>query len=142
MKLSGNIRRRHYDRERLFALASSSLRVSVEIFVVQPFLVQTILNAMGIIGFCQFLAHCFLHFHFCRYRALGRREKKSEILRMKKNVPWHILAPSAVACDNLHLRASAHHWHVSAFLCNREFYRDSLLHKRHYVPIMHTRAKM
>ena len=26
-----------------------------------------------------------------------------------------------VACDNLHLRASAHHWHVSAFLCNRKF---------------------
>ena len=39
----------------------------------------------------------------------------------KKNVPWHILAPRAVACDSLHLRASAHLWHVSAFLCNREF---------------------
>ena len=26
----------------------------------------------------------------------------------KKNVPRHILAPSAVACNNLHLRASAH----------------------------------
>ena len=24
-------------------------------------------------------------------------------------------APRAVACDNLHLRASAHHWHMSAF---------------------------
>ena len=41
--------------------------------------------------------------------------------KVKKNVPWHILAPRAVACDNLHLRASAHLWHVSAFLCNREF---------------------
>ena len=40
---------------------------------------------------------------------------------LKKNVPWHILAPRAVACDSLHLRASAHLWHVSAFLCNREF---------------------
>ena len=30
-------------------------------------------------------------------------------------MPWHILAPRAVACDNLHLRASAHHWHMSAF---------------------------
>ena len=39
----------------------------------------------------------------------------------KKNVPWHILAPSAVACDMFLLRASAHHWHVSAFLCNRGF---------------------
>ena len=27
---------------------------------------------------------------------------------LKKNVPRHILAPSAVACDILHLRASAH----------------------------------
>ena len=36
-------------------------------------------------------------------------------------MPWHILAPRAVACDSLHLRASAHLWHVSAFLCNREF---------------------
>ena len=40
---------------------------------------------------------------------------------IKKNVPWHILAPRAVACDSLHLRASAHLWHVSAFLCNRKF---------------------
>ena len=30
-------------------------------------------------------------------------------------MPWHIFAPRAVACDNLHLRASAHHWHMSAF---------------------------
>ena len=41
--------------------------------------------------------------------------------KVKKNVPWHILAPRAVACDSLHLRASAHLWHVNAFLCNREF---------------------
>ena len=40
---------------------------------------------------------------------------------LAKNVPWHILTPSAVACDMFLLRASAHHWHVSAFLCNREF---------------------
>ena len=39
----------------------------------------------------------------------------------KKNVPRHILAPSAVACDMFLLRASAHHWHVSAFLRNRKF---------------------
>ena len=29
-------------------------------------------------------------------------------LMIKKNVPWHILAPSAVACDIFLLRASAH----------------------------------
>ncbi len=34
---------------------------------------------------------------------------------------WHILAPRAVACDYLHLRASVQLWHVSAFLCNGEF---------------------
>ena len=36
-------------------------------------------------------------------------------INIKKNVPWHILAPRAVACDNLHLRTSAHPWHVSVF---------------------------
>ena len=46
----------------------------------------------------------------------------SGVMSIKKNVPWHILAPRAVACDNLHLRASAHLWHVSAFLCTREFF--------------------
>ena len=35
--------------------------------------------------------------------------------KVKKNVPWHIFAPRAAACDNLHFRASAHHRHVSAF---------------------------
>ena len=29
-------------------------------------------------------------------------------MNVKKNVPWHILAPSAVACDMFLLRASAH----------------------------------
>ena len=38
----------------------------------------------------------------------------------QKNVPWHILAPSAVACDIFHLRASAHLRHVSASFCNME----------------------
>ncbi len=37
------------------------------------------------------------------------------------NVPKHIRAPRAAACDIFLLRVSAHHWHVSAFLCNREF---------------------
>ena len=34
-----------------------------------------------------------------------------------KNVPWHILAPSAVACDMFLLRASAHP--AERFLCHR-----------------------
>ena len=32
--------------------------------------------------------------------------------KVKKNVSRHILAPSALARDDLHLRASAHHWHA------------------------------
>jgi len=35
--------------------------------------------------------------------------------KVKKNVPRHILAPSAVACDNHHLRASAHLRHAVPF---------------------------
>ena len=53
--------------------------------------------------------------------ARKRQTSCNSEINIKKNVPWHILAPRAVACDNLHLRASAHLWHVSAFLCNREF---------------------
>ena len=34
-----------------------------------------------------------------------------------KNVPWHILAPAAVACDICIVRHSAHP--RGAFLCNR-----------------------
>ena len=37
------------------------------------------------------------------------------------NIPKHIRAARAVACDIFLLRVSAHHWHVSAFLCNRKF---------------------
>ena len=53
--------------------------------------------------------------------------------KAKKNVPLHILAPRAVACDNLHLRASAHLWHVSAFLCNREFLGISCYIKKRFI---------
>ena len=37
------------------------------------------------------------------------------------NIPKHFRAPRAGACDIFLLRVSAHHWHVSAFLCNRKF---------------------
>ena len=52
---------------------------------------------------------------------LALKERRIPDTDIKKNVPWHILAPRAVACDILHLRASAHLRHVSAFLCNGEF---------------------
>jgi len=35
--------------------------------------------------------------------------------KVKKNVHWHILTPSAVACDKLPHRASAHCWQVVPF---------------------------
>ncbi len=69
--------------------------------------------------------------YFSRYFYVIWNFSKSPII--KKNVPWHILAPRAVTCDNLHLRASAHLWHVSAFLCNRNS-RNFLLHKKDQVP--------
>ena len=37
------------------------------------------------------------------------------IFDVNKNVPWHILAPSAVVCDKLPHRASAHRWQVVPF---------------------------
>ena len=43
--------------------------------------------------------------------------------RMKKNVPWHILAPSAVACDMFLLRASAHP-RGAFFFIGRNFLRN------------------
>ena len=44
------------------------------------------------------------------------------VIVIEKNMPRHLLASRAVACDKLHLRASGHFGHVSAFLCNREFF--------------------
>ena len=38
------------------------------------------------------------------------------------NIPKHIWAPRAVACDIFLLRVSAHQWHVSAILGNRDFH--------------------
>ena len=37
-------------------------------------------------------------------------------IAIRKNVSQHILAPSAVACDILHLRASAHLRHAVPFI--------------------------
>lgn len=37
------------------------------------------------------------------------------LVKIIKNAPWRILVPRAVACDNLHLRASMYYCHVSAF---------------------------
>ena len=58
---------------------------------------------------------------FCGHFSIQESAVGGLSYKVKKNVPWHILAPSAVACDNLRLRASAHLRHVSAFLCDREF---------------------
>ena len=44
----------------------------------------------------------------------GSSKRDAKAIFFEKNVPWHILVSCKVACDNLHLRESAHHWHVSA----------------------------
>ena len=46
------------------------------------------------------------------FSSSSKRDAKA--IFFEKNVPWHILVSCKVACDNLHLRESAHHWHVSA----------------------------
>ena len=45
-----------------------------------------------------------------------------------KNVPWHILAPAAVACDIIIVRRSAHP--AGGFLYNRKY--NFLLYKKEY----------
>ena len=56
MQLSGYIGRRHYDCERFFV----RIYFCMEVSVVHPFFVQTILNTLGIISLCKFFAHVFL----------------------------------------------------------------------------------
>ena len=61
----------------------------------------------------------FLIFHFLFLSETERhhnRLRKADCARTNKNVPWHILAPDAVACDKLHHRASAHRWQVVPFV--------------------------
>ena len=62
-------------------------------------------------------------------KSLGQ-EREFCPAEVKKNVPRHILAPSAVARDDLHLRASAHHWHVVPFCSTGKFHRTFLLNKK------------
>ena len=60
----------------------------------------------------------FLIFHFLflsETEGHHNRLRKADCARTNKNVPWHILAPGAVACDKLHHRASAHRWQVVPF---------------------------
>ena len=53
VQLAGNIRRRHYDGERLFA----AVDLGVEIALIAPFLVNSILCAFGIILLGEFFCH-------------------------------------------------------------------------------------
>ena len=48
VKLSRDIRRRHYDRKRLFAAVNRCVKISV----VLPFFVKTALDPLRIIGLC------------------------------------------------------------------------------------------
>ena len=54
MELACDIGRRHYDGKGLLPFPLSSLCIGMEIFIVQPFLVQTVLNDRRIIGLFQF----------------------------------------------------------------------------------------
>ena len=79
--------------------------------------------------FCIYYLYCsckispLTHFIFLIFHFLFLSEteghhnclRKADCARTNKNVPWHILAPSAVACDKLHHRASAHRWQVVPF---------------------------
>ena len=86
--------------------------------------------------FCIYYLYCsckispLTHFIFLIFHFLFLSEteghhnclRKADCARTNKNVPWHILAPSAVACDNPHLRASAHLRHAVP-VCYRDIHQ-------------------
>ena len=74
-------------------------------------------------------------------KSLGQ-EREFCPAEIKKNVPRHILAPSAVARDDLHLRASAHHWHVVPFCSTGKFHRTFLLNKKRTLQILQRPLKL
>ena len=57
VKLPGYIGRRHHNGKRFLV----RINFSVEILLLQPFLIDAILHSFWIIGLCQFFAHNFLH---------------------------------------------------------------------------------
>ena len=64
----------------------------------------------------QILSCFFSYYNVSFYNvSLCHRELFEFSNHKKQTPPWHILSSHAVACDNLHLRASTHHWRVSAF---------------------------
>ena len=77
MQLSGYIGRRHYDCERFFVRINFCMEVSV----IHPFFVQTILNTLGIISLCKFFTHIFL-LNLSDYRNL-----KMLLFSARKNTP-------------------------------------------------------
>ena len=58
MELAGDVGRRHHDGEGLSALALSARRVGVEVFVVQPFLVELVLNPRRVVGCLLYTSRC------------------------------------------------------------------------------------
>ena len=61
MQLAGNVRRRHHDGEWFLI----RIDFGMEIAAVYPFLIQTLFDALRIVGLCKFFAHgnspfCFL----------------------------------------------------------------------------------
>ena len=77
MQLSGYIGRRHYNCKRFFVRINFCMEVSV----IHPFFVQTILNTLGIISLCKFFTHVFL-LNLSDYRNL-----KMLLFSARKNTP-------------------------------------------------------
>ena len=87
---------------------------------VQPYLIQPKMEQL-LVSYRNNTEHIIprlarFHIEFARAILYGRfSDLHAKCLEIKKNVPRHILAPSAVACDNHHLRASAHLRHAVPF---------------------------
>ena len=58
MELSCDIRRGNYDRKRCFGM----IHLCMEVFLRKPFVIDSVLNPLGIVGLCKFSAHHLLLF--------------------------------------------------------------------------------
>ena len=61
VKLSGYVRRRHHNGKRFFVRVYSGMEISF----VQPFLIQSVLESLRIVGLCEFFAHEILLLCWC-----------------------------------------------------------------------------
>ena len=83
MELSRDIRRGHHDGEGLFA----PIHLSMEIFLFHPLLIQSVLNTVRIIGFCQFFVHTYSLLRLRRINGLSRAPVKNSACRALRGHP-------------------------------------------------------